>query len=85
MKKKLCFIVAALLLLVLSLNFGILFADNPWEYDPDPPQPSAPDLIACTEILPGGWTRGSVEIICVPQYVCPTCFCTPEACGHVAE
>ncbi|SHK05632.1 hypothetical protein SAMN05444280_1572 [Tangfeifania diversioriginum] len=39
------------------------------------------DQEPCRLDLGGGWFTGSVEYICVDNYVCPSCTCTPIPCG----
>lgn len=48
--------------------------------------PITPGQIGSTERcqldLGGGWFTSSVEYVCRDQYVCPSCSCTPYACGE---
>ena len=78
------FIVLAVIT-VLSTNLMTLLADGftleiPW----NPDFPTAGILEACSQDLGGGWKRNSVKWVCFVQWVCPSCRCTPEACGHVS-
>ncbi len=48
--------------------------------------PDGPGQIGTTERcrldLGGGWFTSSVEYVCWDCYVCPSCTCTPRACGE---
>lgn len=52
-----------------------------------PGQPEEPgkvrDQVRCMYKYPDGSFTSSVEWICVNQYVCPTCRCTPVPCGQL--
>lgn len=68
---------------VVKLWASIGSIDISW---PDPNKPIEPGKVAqtkpCTLSTPNGVT-GSVMRVCSEQYVCPTCSCTPVACGGV--
>jgi len=52
-----------------------------------PGQPEEPgkirDKVPCKLTFPDGSFTASVAWICVDQYVCPTCTCTPVPCGQL--
>ena len=85
MKKfRSAFIVFAVLT-IFSANFSTLFADeNPIEIPWIPDFPAIGKQLPCQQNLSNGFTRGSVKWVCVTQWVCPECTCTPEACGEVS-
>ena len=63
----------------LNLN-DLLTTAKAWGEDPvSPGQIGTWDR--CTLDLGGGWFTSSVEYNCHDQYVCPSCTCTPIACG----
>ncbi len=76
--------------LVTNTNFSnislieLAYASFPWEENND--DPIAPGQTGTTERcrldLGGGWFTSSVEYVCWDQYVCPSCTCTPAACGE---
>ncbi len=76
---------ALVLVAVFCINVNILVADEnpidiPWISD----YPAIGKLDNCQQNLSNGFTRGSVKWVCTVQWVCPTCSCTPEACGEVS-
>jgi hypothetical protein len=71
---------------LLFVNIFTLFADNgpqtySWDYIN---LPSVGDLVGCTYHYNNDWFTGSVEWVCIVQWVCPECRCTPEPCGEVS-
>ena len=66
----------------ISLNGLISAANAFWPEGPVDPG-SIGSMKSCTLDLGGGWFTASVEWICEDQYVCPSCSCTPIACGQM--
>ena len=48
--------------------------------------PDGPGSVGTTERcrleLGGGWFTSSIKYVCWDCYVCPSCTCTPRACGE---
>lgn len=85
MKKLKFVLVLSFVAVLLFFNYLTLFADvtvvdYKWKYD----LPAVGKLEACQQKLGYGWIRGSVEWVCIVQWVCPECKCTAEACGQVS-
>ncbi len=76
---------ALVLVAVFCINVNTLVADeNPIDVPYRIDYPAVGILERCQQNLGDRWTRGSVKWECYVQWVCPNCYCTPEACGEVS-